>query len=104
VEKSKDGWRAHIHIGHRINAEVNDVKAGRGKYHGFGDWTRVFTWWISGEKVGKLQTTFLQPDIINATIYPMVYVRHFSRSMFSIMIMEFPIKEILPHGEIVLQR
>jgi hypothetical protein len=29
MEKSKGGWRAHIHIGHRINMEVNYVKAGR---------------------------------------------------------------------------
>jgi hypothetical protein len=83
VEKSKDGWRAHIHIGHRINAEVNDVKVGWGKYHGFGYWIHVFMWWISREKVGKLQTTFLQPDIINATIYLMVYVWHFSEYVFN---------------------
>jgi len=56
----------HKYIGHRINAEVNYVKVGWYVNHGFGDWTRVFMWWILGEKVGKFQTTFLQLDIINA--------------------------------------
>jgi hypothetical protein len=52
--------------------------------------------------VGKLQTTFLQLDIINETMYPMVYVQHIFQDDISITIMEFLINEILPHGEIVL--
>jgi hypothetical protein len=55
------------------------------------------------EKVGKLQTTFIQPNIINANIYHM-FCAAFFQECISIKIMEFPIKEILPHGEIVLQR
>jgi hypothetical protein len=45
-----------------------------------------------------------KPDIINATIYHIVYVRHIFQECISIIIMEFPINEILPHGEKVLQR
>jgi hypothetical protein len=45
-----------------------------------------------------------KPEIINETIYHMVYVHHIFQECISIIIMEFPINEILPHGEIVLQR
>jgi hypothetical protein len=50
------------------------------------------------------KTTPPKPEIINATIYHMVYVRHIFQECISIIIMEFPINEILPHGENVLQR
>jgi hypothetical protein len=72
VENSKGGWRVHIRIGNRINAEVNDVKARRYINH----------WFLVGEtcpyvvnigvKVVWSKPLHPKPGIINATIYHMV--------------------------------
>jgi hypothetical protein len=47
------------------------VKAGRGINRWFGDWTRVFTWCISGVKVVWIKPLQPKPDTINETIYHM---------------------------------
>jgi hypothetical protein len=79
------------------------VKAGRGILPWFLSWTHVFTWSTSEVKEVWIKPLQPMPNIINAPLI-ICFMCEFFQECISIKIMEFPIKEILLHDEIVLQR
>jgi hypothetical protein len=74
VEKSKVGWRAHMHIGDLSRDEVNFVKADREILLWFLSQTHIFMWSTSEEKEIWIKPLQPKPDVINANIYHIFYV------------------------------
>jgi hypothetical protein len=80
------------------------VKVDRGKLPWFIWWTRVFTWSTSEVKAVWIKPLLAQDRYNKCKHLSYVLCAAFFQECISIMIMGFPINEIPPHGEKVLQR